>query len=79
MYLAAKLRAMSSTTIMILTMASVFIGACCFGGGYAAKSYGKSTKAVVSWIIGAFFFVLLVPLIFAVFMATGFIGDAAMN
>lgn len=67
---------MSTTGIMIFTMASVFVGACCFGGGYAAKTYDKDMKVVVAWIIAAFFFVLVLPLLVAVFIATGFIGGA---
>ncbi|KAB1502774.1 hypothetical protein F7230_07115 [Corynebacterium sp. 320] len=54
---------------MILTMASVLIGFLFFGAAFATFSYKKPPKLVWSLFVVAIFFVTIIPVTLAIFVA----------
>ncbi|WP_290218216.1 hypothetical protein [Corynebacterium atrinae] len=58
------------STITILGISSIVLGALCVTGAFIAYSYRKPVGISVGLGIGAFFFLTVIPVILAVFYAT---------
>lgn len=58
------------TDVLIITMASVFVGFLCTGGAFAAFMNKKSTAWVVGLLILALILVTVVPVTIAVVFGT---------
>lgn len=59
-----------STTVLLITMVSVFFGFLCFGGAFASYMYKKSNKLVWTLFTLALVLITIIPVIIAVFWGT---------
>lgn len=58
------------TDVVLITMASVFVGFLCTGGAFAAFMYKKSKALVVGLLILALLLVTVIPVAIAVIFGT---------
>ncbi|WP_096459187.1 hypothetical protein [Corynebacterium suranareeae] len=59
-----------STTVLLVTMASVFLGFLFFGGAFASFMYKKSNRQIWTLFSVAIVLITVIPVIIAVFWAT---------
>ncbi|AGT06681.1 putative membrane protein [Corynebacterium glutamicum MB001] len=59
-----------STTVLLVTMVSVFVGFLCFGGAFASFMYKKSNKQIWTLFSIAIVLITVIPVTIAVFWAT---------
>ncbi|MFP7365463.1 hypothetical protein SFC07_06775 [Corynebacterium callunae] len=59
-----------STTVLLVTMASVFLGFLFFGGSFASFMYKKSNVQIWSLFCIAIVLITIIPVIIAVFWAS---------
>ncbi|MGD7002643.1 hypothetical protein [Corynebacterium halotolerans] len=59
-----------SDTLMIITMASVFVGFLCVGGAFAGFMYKKSKLLIIALLVIALLLVTAVPVTIAVLFGT---------
>ncbi|ANE05113.1 hypothetical protein [Corynebacterium crudilactis] len=59
-----------STTVLFVTMVSVFVGFLFFGGAFASFMYKKSNRQIWSLFSISLVLITVIPVIIAVFWAT---------
>lgn len=59
-----------SSTVLLVTMASVFLGFLFFGGAFASFMYKKSNRLIWTLFSVAIVLITVIPVIIAVFWAT---------
>lgn len=59
-----------STTVLLITMASVFLGFLFFGGAFASFMYQKSNKLIWTLFAIALVLITIIPVTIAVFWGT---------